>query len=577
MAKLQSAGSVAGKETIYVDVDDEITSIIDKLRSAKGKVVALVLPKRAPVLQSVVNMKLLKRTAENAGKNLVLVTTEAGLLPLAGSVGLYVADTPSSKPSIPPAPVGPSDEPEDLDEPLDIVDNSADEAEDFNAETASSKSVGELAAAGAASKIAEDDIDESIDMDDPAPAAAAVATPKSKKNKKLAVPNFDSFKKKLALAAGVLVLLVAAAIFAIVVLPKATITIHTDSSTITTNLNLALDTSAKKLDTADGILPATAQSQQKSASQQVAATGQQNNGQKATGSVTMNAGSCSGDVPSSISAGTSLSGSSHTFILNDSVVFSPTVSHGKCTFTGIDSSTNSSSIPITALRGGADYNVSGSFTVSGYPSVTTSGTTSGGTDNITKVVAQSDIDSATTKLKTADNSNIKQQLVSALQAKGLQAVSSTFLAGDPQVTTSSKAGDAADSVTVTAVTQYTMLGVQKSDLKTLVDSKVEGQLDKGKQVILDDGVANATFTQSSPATATNASVAMQTKSLAGPQLDVSSLKQQLAGKKAGDVQNLLKQTPGVTSVSVKYSPFWVSTVPKKAAKVTLLIDKSGAQ
>ena len=46
----------AAKQVIYVDVDDEITAIIDKMNSADAKVVALVLPKRASVFQSVVNM-----------------------------------------------------------------------------------------------------------------------------------------------------------------------------------------------------------------------------------------------------------------------------------------------------------------------------------------------------------------------------------------------------------------------------------------------------------------------------------------------------------------------------------------
>ena len=46
------------KDTIYVDIDDEITGIIDKLRNSDAKVVALVLPKRATVFQSIVNMKL---------------------------------------------------------------------------------------------------------------------------------------------------------------------------------------------------------------------------------------------------------------------------------------------------------------------------------------------------------------------------------------------------------------------------------------------------------------------------------------------------------------------------------------
>src|SRR5271167_1728770 len=98
------------KDTIYIDIDDEITSIIDKVRSAQHRIVALVLPKRATMLQSSVNMKLLKKAAEDGKKRLVLITSEAGLLPLAGSIGLHVAKTLQSKPEIPDAPDSEADE-----------------------------------------------------------------------------------------------------------------------------------------------------------------------------------------------------------------------------------------------------------------------------------------------------------------------------------------------------------------------------------------------------------------------------------------------------------------------------------
>lgn len=577
MAKIQSASSVAGKETIYVDVDDEITAIIDKVSAAKSKVIALVLPKRAAVLQSIVNMKLLKRVADNAGKNLVLITSEAGLMPLAGSVGLHVASTPNSKPAIPPAPTAQGDEPEDIDEPLAISDGS-DDSEDFDSTSAANKPVGELAAAGAASKLAADDIDESIDMDEEpsgteAPEAAAAVAAKPKKDKKLKVPNFNTFRKKIALAIAGVVVLVVALIFALVVLPKATITIKTDSSTIATNLNLTLDTTAKTLDTTGDVVPATSQSQQKTATQQVPATGQVNNGQKAAGTVKFSVQKCTqpiGVPPSTLPAGSTATSGGKTYVLQEDAAYSFTgfAQGGSCA----NYSTNS--VDIQALKGGADYNTaSGATFTSGTGSGT--GSATGGTDNITKVVQQSDIDSATTKLTTTDNGNVKQQLVSNLQSKGLMPIQVTFLAGQPQVTTSARAGDAVDTVTVTAVTTYTMLGVQKSDLQKLVTNNVEGQLDKGKQVILDDGVANATFNENSTGTATSATVAMEAKSLAGPQLNVAQLKTQLAGKKSADVQSYIKQTPGVTDVSVKYSPFWVSTVPKKASKVVIQIDKAG--
>ncbi|MCA9327478.1 hypothetical protein KDA14_03035, partial [Candidatus Saccharibacteria bacterium] len=164
--KLSTLSGTSSKQTIYVDVDDEITAIIDKLTNASGKIVALVLPKRATVLQSIVNMKLLKRTAESAGKNLVLVTTEAGLLPLAGIVGLHVADTPSSRPTIPPMPDQPSDEPESVDEPLDIADNSGtNEEEDFDPDAAAGTAVGVLAGTTAAAAMLAKDADEEVVME----------------------------------------------------------------------------------------------------------------------------------------------------------------------------------------------------------------------------------------------------------------------------------------------------------------------------------------------------------------------------------------------------------------------------
>jgi hypothetical protein len=61
------------KDIIYIDVDDEITGIIDKIENSEHKVVALVLPKRTASLQSTVNMKLLARSAEAADKNPVLI------------------------------------------------------------------------------------------------------------------------------------------------------------------------------------------------------------------------------------------------------------------------------------------------------------------------------------------------------------------------------------------------------------------------------------------------------------------------------------------------------------------------
>src|SRR5438445_133951 len=134
------------KDTIYVDIDDEITGIIDKVKASDGKVVALVLPKRAGVFQSIVNMKLLKRAADESKKNLALITTEAGLLPLAGAAGIHVAKTLTSKPEIPAGPAA-------FDEAEEAVDE---EAATVELPLDANKPVGELSGGPAAAAAAED-------------------------------------------------------------------------------------------------------------------------------------------------------------------------------------------------------------------------------------------------------------------------------------------------------------------------------------------------------------------------------------------------------------------------------------
>ena len=119
------------KETVYIDIDDDITGIIERVKSAASPIVATVLPKRAAVLHSSVNMRLLKRAAEGAGKKLVLVTSEASVLKLAATTQIHVAKSLTSKPTLPKLP--------EEEVPEEIVTDSEPEKE-----IDKSKSVGEL-------------------------------------------------------------------------------------------------------------------------------------------------------------------------------------------------------------------------------------------------------------------------------------------------------------------------------------------------------------------------------------------------------------------------------------------------
>jgi len=60
--------------TIYIEPDEEITSVIDKLTSAASAQVILVVPKEATILQGLVNLKLLKMEAKKLSKEIAIVT-----------------------------------------------------------------------------------------------------------------------------------------------------------------------------------------------------------------------------------------------------------------------------------------------------------------------------------------------------------------------------------------------------------------------------------------------------------------------------------------------------------------------
>ncbi len=94
-------------EILYLESDEEITSVIDKIKQSKGNRLSLVVPKEATILQSVVNLKLLAKEAANLSKEIAIITSDKIGRNLAAKVGLTVYESvKSDKPVFePPSPM----------------------------------------------------------------------------------------------------------------------------------------------------------------------------------------------------------------------------------------------------------------------------------------------------------------------------------------------------------------------------------------------------------------------------------------------------------------------------------------
>ncbi len=561
------------KDVIYIDVDDEITSIIDKIENAEQKVVALVLPKRATSLQSIVNMKLLARSAKTADKNPVLITSEAALLPLAGAAGLHVAKNLQSQPEIPDAPAGIIHKPanelpaEDVPEAGDEAGSESDEEpENLPSKIDYQHSIGALAAAH------EVDNPETIDLDDEdaadEPAAKKAKAPKGAKYK---VPNFDRFRMLLGLGILAFVALIVFIILAIFVLPKATITLKTTSEPVSSTFNLTASSGTTALDSKAGVIPAVLASSDQTGTQSVTATGSQNNGTKTLANITLSIPCASvTKYPEEVPGGAGISSfNGLNYIVQKTVDLTQPGSGGGCSFTATAS--------VLAQSPGSKYDIPTSpYSIANHPNVSGSNfqVSTHGTDNVVTILSQADVDGASQKLTTGTTADaFTKAMLSKLSAGGAYVLSSTLKAGDPTITAAPAVGQPASTATVTIKITYTVLTVKNSDLSQAIQDKLSSQIDKTKQKLNGNFLNDATVTVSSQSAPNAAVLNINEDTTAVPIIDVATVQKQAEGKKSGDIQAALGSWAGVKEVDVKLSPFWVSKAPGKASKIKVVLQE----
>lgn len=516
------------KDVIYVDIEDDITAIIDKVKAAKASIVALVPPKRIGVLQSVVNLKLLQRAAQGAKKHIVLITNDTALVSLAAGVALPIAKNLQSKPEVPEA------KPEDKDEEEVINGNEL--------------PVGELAAAAAVSADAPP-ATSTARRPEPAakPLAASAAANAPKKGSKL--PDFDKFRKKLFLIIGGSVALIVFLVWALVFAPQATIAITAQTNLINIDQTLQLKPDATA-DPAQNLLPVTVKQTKKTASVDFDATGKKEVGEKATGTVKMTSDSFSALLMGiSIPAGTTLTSSSGKTYTTDSAVV-------------LSTSGNTKTVGITATDRGESYN-GATGQMNGTPATVTAtltAPTSGGTNKTVTVVSQEDVDKAKQQLQEQDANAVKTELKKQFGSDVI-IIDESFKAEASQPTASPTVDQEATKAKLTMETTYTLVGIGRSQLKANFDAYLKKQLTgKQDQKIYDSGEGSATFTQFSVVEG-GYTTKVSSQAQVGPQINEKNLKSQLVGKRAGEIQQQLSTVEGVEDVETSFSPFWVTTAP----------------
>lgn len=77
-------------QTFYIDIDEEITSVVERLKKSRTGEIIMVVPKRALLIQSIVNLRILKREADESGLQLMMVTQDKLGKILIEKAGIFV-------------------------------------------------------------------------------------------------------------------------------------------------------------------------------------------------------------------------------------------------------------------------------------------------------------------------------------------------------------------------------------------------------------------------------------------------------------------------------------------------------
>ena len=533
------------KDVIYIDVEDDITTIVGKIKSSKEKIVALVPPARYGVFQSAVNMRLLKRTADTAKKHLVIISNSSALAALAASANIPVAKNLQTKPEIAEIPV------------LKVDDNDVIDGNDLP--------IGDIASATKSKSASDRAVDDVIAISSATTSTSGADAKKPVRGKKSEskVPNFSTFRKRLFIFGGLGVLLVGFLVWAIWFAPKATVIITAKNTPVTvdSNVQLAVDgVTDFKASTIKSIF----QEQAADVSVEFSATGKKKVGEKAKGTVRIKTDATTILMTGlTVPASTQIQSSGGSIYLTGADVVFPQ---------GSPSALAGIVVAVTAANVGEEYNGatgSASTSANGVTSVAFVTSPSGGSSREVTVVSEDDLAKATAALGEKKVSDLRSKLESSFSESNV-VIKETFQEkrGDP-VPSVKINEEATGPVTLKSTVTASMMAVERSEiqkfLKTGIQSEIEGMK---SQKIYSDGSSDVKFSQFVN-DAEKPKIRLTANGKIGPVIKEDEVKEQSLGKNYGEIQLALEAIDGVEDVDIKFWPFWVRTVPNDVDRVTV--------
>ncbi len=575
------------KEVIYLEPEDDITDILSKLQRAEQKVVALVPPKKATMLRSAVNMKLVAKAAKEYKKVAVVVTADPAISKMAMMAQIPVAKTLQSRPVVP---TKESLEAAQADEQV-IDEDLADVTDKEELDSLKNKAKTPAEGSESASKKDSDKRANVIDLSEESlENGSKKASEKGKKGadgKK--VPDIAKYRKWIIAGVAAALVLIVFGVWAFVFAPAVQITVamSTTSNNFSEEVRFTSDPGTENV--AEGILYARKETYEPEYTEDFEATGREDRGEKATGKVNISISfkvSIGTSASIGLKQGTKLTASSTdgngkglAFVTNedftyayDGTVEGLTALKNEGWNCSGTSCTKSTVMPVTAVAAGEDYNIGVKYQWNGADlsdddetvSISNSTAFAGGSSREVTTVTQANLDAAKERILASHASEGKSLLLDQVKSDDVVVIESSFSSEAGDVKSTPAVGAEVDENAKPEITVKAIYSVY-----TLDKAKVE-EFIKAKMTVADD---QRIYSVGDPYVERFASIdeaaRLKTVVKTGPTVNEEAILEKAKGRKIGEVQSLLRSINGVSSVEITPSYFWVNSVPNDANKVTI--------
>ena len=561
---------------LYLEVDEDITSAIDKLKHCGAGSVQIVVPKRSTMFQSIINLKLLKKAAQGSGKDLILVTSDRVASDLAARVGLAVAPSIGAKPVftevVVPEALKIHEEIIDADDPeppADVVDTPV---KPFRRPLLKRVPITDepISAIPSAGVVAVPVTDLATE------ASAGELSDTSQRfaptNKPLNVPNFTRLRSRV-MWVGLAALLVVGYFAAMYAFTSAKVTLYATGTRVNIDTTFSADPSFKSTDQSKQVLAAQTISVTKDISGPFVPTGKKDVGTKAGGTITV---SNSSGVDQALVSGTRFAAPDGKIFRSSADIAVPAAKLNA----GGDKVNGTASVPVVADAAGDNYNeASAAYSLPALtnPKITAQGAQmSGGTTKSVTITAQTDIDTAKAALlakdKDASNRDLQGRLPSGFVALPTsEAIITDSLSSSPAV------GAEGETGTIVMKITYTELAVKQSEYRSLIHAQEQKQVGAANQVY-DDGLSAAQLSLTGDKEASGRQTFhLTTEAYGGSKLDKPAIASKLKGLRFGDASTAAQGLPGITRADISISPGWVSKMPSRTDKITITIQVAASK